>query len=93
VGRCRVVGQFDCGGLLGLENGRVGEHIRRMAKAPDKIRFDPLPHKVGEDWYILAKYPDGQQEHITGFKSVGEAMSWMGSPDCKEWLKARGHQS
>jgi hypothetical protein len=63
-----------------------------MVKLTDKIRFDPLPNKVGEDWYILAKYPDGQQERITGFKGAAEAMSWLGSPECKGWLKARDHQ-
>jgi hypothetical protein len=76
----------------GLENGRLAGHIRRMAKAPDKIRFDPLPNKVGEDWYIRAIHPNGKQEHIRGFKSAAEAMSWLG-PECKDWLKARDHQS
>ena len=76
----------------GWKTGESGSIFGGWLRLPIKIRFDPLPHKIGEDWYILAKYPDGQQEHITGFKSVGEAMSWMGSPDCKEWLKARDHQ-
>ena len=56
------------------------------------ITFEPLPLKVGAEWYVAVTYPDGQKEQIAGLKSEAEAVAWIGSPRCLEWVKARGYQ-
>jgi hypothetical protein len=61
-----------------------------MAKAPTKPSLIPLPLKVGEGWYIRAKFWDGREEHINGFQSGDEAMEWINSGKLEEWMKARG---
>ena len=56
------------------------------------ITFEPLPLKVGAEWHVAVTYPDGQKEQIAGLKSEAEAVAWIGSPRCLEWVKARGYQ-
>jgi hypothetical protein len=55
------------------------------------IAFDPLPQKIGSEWYLVATYPSGQKEPVTGFHSEEEALNWLGSDSCQAWLKARGY--
>lgn len=62
-----------------------------VAKNIPKVTFDPKPLKSGTDWYLVATYPDGQQEHITGFKIEADAIEWLDSSRCQAWLKARGY--
>lgn len=57
----------------------------------DKIVFDPVPMKVGPEWYVRAVYPSGQEEHITGFASETAAKSWIASDGAKVWLRTRGY--
>jgi hypothetical protein len=45
-----------------------------MEKHVPNVTFDPKPQKSGTEWYLVATYPGGQQEHITGFKSETEAI-------------------
>jgi hypothetical protein len=54
-----------------------------------KIRFDPRPLKVGSEWHVVATYPTGEREHITGFRTEADALDWI-DYDSKDWLKRRG---
>lgn len=62
-----------------------------MAKSVPKVTFDPKPRKVGPGWRLVATFPSGQQEYITGFKSEADAVEWLASSRCQAWLKARGY--
>jgi hypothetical protein len=57
-----------------------------MAKAADKITFDPRPFKVGAEWRVVATYPGERQEHLTGFRSEADAKHWI-TNGSKAWLK------
>jgi hypothetical protein len=59
-----------------------------MVKVVGKITFDPRPLKVGAQWQIVATCPNGQQEHITGFRSEVDAEHWI-TNGFKAWLKNR----
>jgi len=61
-----------------------------MARNVPKVTFDPKPLKSGTDWYVVATYPSGQHEHITGFKTEADAIEWLDSSRRQAWLKARG---
>jgi hypothetical protein len=56
------------------------------------IRFEPRPLVNGTGWYVMATYPDGQEQEITGFNSEVEAMDWIDSDRCVEWVKVRGYE-
>jgi hypothetical protein len=56
------------------------------------ITFEAIPLKVGTDWQIVATYPTGQKEQIVEFKNQDEAVAWIGSPRCLEWIKLRGYE-
>jgi hypothetical protein len=43
----------------------------------------------GAEWYIVANYPSGQQEHITGFRSEADAKHWI-TNGAKAWLEKAG---
>lgn len=77
---------------FGLEKGRVGGHIRGMMYPSTMIKFQPLPLKVGMEWHVVVTYPSGHKEHIAGFKHQTEAVNWIGSPPCMQWVKERGYQ-
>jgi hypothetical protein len=62
-----------------------------MVKDVPRVTFDPKALKRGLEWYLVATYPGGQQEHITGFKTEAEAVEWLASSRCQAWLKARGY--
>jgi hypothetical protein len=62
-----------------------------MAEQKTKIRFEAQPLKVGADWHVVAVYPNGQREHITGFRSEEEALHWIGGQGSYAWLKGRGY--
>ena len=64
--------------------------FRFMTSAFANFRFEPLPNKFGTGWYLLAKHPNGQEEHINGFASAFEAVAWLGTSKHEDWLKARG---
>jgi hypothetical protein len=61
-----------------------------MGNPANEIKFTPRPLKVGEEWYLVATWPDGREEHITGFKTEMDALNWLGRPEQLEWLRARG---
>jgi len=56
----------------------------------DEVTFDPNPRKVGPGWRLVATYPSGQQEYITGFETEAAAIEWLAGSRCQAWLKARG---
>jgi hypothetical protein len=65
-------------------------HTGTMAKSTPTITFNPQPLKAGHEWQVIATYPRGQQEHITGFKTETEAKDWI-AKDSKTWLRKRGY--
>jgi hypothetical protein len=54
------------------------------------IKFEALPLKSLAEWQVMLTYPDGQEEHVTGFRNETEALNWIGSSQCLEWVRARG---
>ena len=62
-----------------------------MTKPSMIVRFETRPLKIGEGWQVVANYPDGQKENITGFKTEIEAADWIDSDSCVDWVKARGY--
>ncbi|MGO9683446.1 MAG: hypothetical protein ACLPTZ_12820 [Beijerinckiaceae bacterium] len=50
-----------------------------MVSTNYEIIFEPKPRKIGREWRVVATYPSGQKEHITGFASEGEAIEWLAS--------------
>jgi hypothetical protein len=74
--------------FVGLDHGRI---LRLMVKHVPKVTFDPKPLKRGPECYLVATYPGGQEEHITGFKTEVEAIEWLASSRCQAWLKAPGY--
>jgi len=46
------------------------------------------PIKFGPQWHVVGTYPDGQQEHITGFKTEADALDWIAN-DSATWLEKR----
>jgi hypothetical protein len=48
-----------------------------MAKPIGELTFAPLPRKFGVQWHVIGTYPNGQEEHITGFKTEASALDWI----------------
>jgi hypothetical protein len=57
-----------------------------------KMAFHPIPIKLGLEWQILADHPSGLREYINGFGSEDEALRWIESARCAEWIRARGFE-
>jgi hypothetical protein len=53
-------------------------------------RLRPLTD--GAEWHLVVPYPSRHKERISGFKNLTEALNWIGSPPCMEWVKQRGYQ-
>jgi hypothetical protein len=62
-----------------------------MAKPIGELTFAPLPRKFGVQWHVIGTYPNGQEEHITGFKTEASALDWIAN-DSRDWLKKRRHR-
>jgi len=61
-----------------------------MAEELPPVRFDYQPRQVGNEWHVIAIYPTGQMEAITGFKSEQEATNWLNNDaQVKQWLRAK----
>jgi hypothetical protein len=61
-----------------------------MAEELPPIRFDYQPHQVGNEWHVIAIYPTGAMEAITGFKSEQDAKDWVNNEALvKQWLRAK----
>ncbi len=54
-----------------------------------EIAFEPKPRRIGLEWRVIASYPSGQKEHITGFASEAEAVAWLESNSSQAWRVAR----
>jgi hypothetical protein len=78
-------------GLVGLVSVRLARMVGGMGHSLRTITFESLPCKASHDWHVLATYPSGHREHITGFKNKQEAQEWMKSDKCQEWVKKRGY--
>jgi hypothetical protein len=62
-----------------------------MDKQPvPTVKLNPQPLKVGDEWYIVAAYPSGQEERIIGFKTEVAAKDWIAN-DSKAWRRRRGY--
>jgi hypothetical protein len=57
-----------------------------------RIRIQPQPFRVGNEWHVKAIWPSGHPEEITGFKTEAEAKAWIVGDGAKEWLRSRGYQ-
>jgi hypothetical protein len=61
-----------------------------MVEQLPPIRFDYQPHRVGDEWHVMAIYPSGETEAITGFKSEQEASDWVNNDTLvNRWLRAK----
>jgi hypothetical protein len=49
-----------------------------------------IAQKLGDEWYVLARHPSGQREHVRRFKTDTQAKSWIAIKS-KAWLKKRGY--
>jgi hypothetical protein len=61
-----------------------------MSKNVPTITLNPQPRKLGDEWYIVATYPSGQEENILGFETEEAAKAWIAN-DSKAWRKRRGY--
>jgi hypothetical protein len=64
-----------------------------MSGSTKKITFSARRFKVSAEWNVIATYPSGHKEHITGFKNEEDAQRWLGSERCQNWLRARGYEA
>ena len=62
-----------------------------MAEPRQSIRINPQPVKVGDEWHVVAVWPSGHPEQITGFKTEAEARAWITGDAAKAWLRGRGY--
>jgi hypothetical protein len=62
-----------------------------MAEPHQRITINPQPVKAGDEWHIVATWPSGHPEHITGFKTEAEAREWITGDGAKTWLRGRGY--
>jgi antibiotic biosynthesis monooxygenase (ABM) superfamily enzyme len=60
-----------------------------MAQKRPKITFEAQLLKVGTEWRIIATYPNGLKEHITGFENETEIEEWLASERRQAWLSRR----
>jgi hypothetical protein len=65
-------------------------HCPGMAEPHDKIKINPQPLRVGNEWHVRAIWPSGHPEEITGFKTE-EARDWINGEGAKVWLRERGY--
>jgi hypothetical protein len=86
------VGLFSAGRRGSAEEADVlgAGAIDSIARVAGKITFDPRPLKVGPHWQVVAIYPGGQQEHVTGFETESDAKNWI-TNDSQAWLRKRGY--
>jgi len=54
------------------------------------IQFNSYCPELSDEWHVIATYPRGQEEHITGFKNKTEAQDWI-AKHSRAWLKMRGY--
>jgi hypothetical protein len=59
-----------------------------MAKPIGELTIAPQPRQFGVQWHVIGIYPNGQEEHITGFKTEASALDWIAN-DSRDWLKKR----
>jgi hypothetical protein len=58
--------------------------------ADPRVTLEPQPAKFEYEWHVVATCPTSQREHVTGFRSEGEAKAWIAS-DSKVWIAKRGY--
>ncbi len=56
--------------------------------APSHPSFEACPLKIGGEWSVLVKWPDGRRERIGGFKSGAQAFWWIEN-ESQSWLAQR----
>jgi hypothetical protein len=65
-------------------------HIFGADNGPPAVHVYNRSTKLGDEWYVLARHPSGQQEHVRRFKTESEAKYWIARKS-KAWLKKRGY--
>jgi len=77
---------------LQLASRRYGGCIVAIMAPPGrKLIFDPIPRKVLGEWHIGVQYPNGRYGVIKGFQTEAEAKQWLGSRQCKDWIRKKGY--
>jgi len=61
-----------------------------MAQSRDVI-IDPNPRKVGTEWILEARFPNGRRVAIKGFETEAAAKQWFGSTRRLAWLREKGY--
>jgi hypothetical protein len=57
-----------------------------MPHDPPRVKFESVPTKVGDEFYVRVTLPDGRQPQIDGFKTRSEAQRWIKAQSAA-WLK------
>ncbi len=60
-----------------------------MAEPHDKIKINPQPLRVGNEWHVRAIWPSGHHEEIIGFKTEAEARDWINGEGAKSALRPK----
>jgi hypothetical protein len=62
-----------------------------MAKPIGELTFAPQLRQFGRQWHVIGTYPNGQEEHVTGFRTEAGALNWIAN-ESRDWLKKRGYK-
>jgi hypothetical protein len=62
-----------------------------MVKSDQRITIIPRPVRAANEWHVIAVWPSGHREQITGFKTEAEAREWINGDGAKTWLRGRGY--
>lgn len=68
----------------------MAENIRDPGKRTtgSPPTFEARQLKSSSRWYVRVLWPYGQEQHVSGFISAGEAESWI-SKTSEVWLRNR----
>jgi hypothetical protein len=82
----RVVGQPLTGARDLRDSGAYCDYGQSVAK----IGFEARPMKAGQDWMVVATFPDRPELHVSDFPTEADARNWIIN-DSQEWLKKLGY--
>jgi hypothetical protein len=66
-------------------------HRGHMETERRRLVFDPKPIPVDRTWGFEMTLPDNERDLVSGFFSEAEALAWLASPQCDDWLQKRGY--
>jgi hypothetical protein len=73
---------------MGLQTADAGYRPARRANRKRAPTFEVLRMKFSSRWYVRVLWQCGQEQHVGGFVSAGEAESWI-SESSQGWLRDR----